>query len=768
MYHLQNNPQDWPRAVAQLPPGSWVKFVDGIQRAREAKQANSGVKTVIRHWYDDRQQPGATLEDNIANARAFFSSFVDGSFVQEAPFIDAVEGWNEYFANGQDAATKARFISWSQAVNIVWTTEYKTRPEFRHIRLVCANTAVGNDIPLETARAVYDYGNILGYHPYVPVNRNLYADHPHFILPHEWQYYSGRWTAMDDLYRANGIRVQWLFTEWGAVGDYGGNRLGPNDGWRRDWIYNGNINEYLGMMQYWFDRFTAWNAAHNDRALWPLIFTSAPPGGENGPWWSFDLQQPNMDIVAQFIRDYVPGSPTDPPTNPPPQPPPSGGNPGMVNGDFEGGWYHPNGVPELQIPESWTFTHVTDQPNPYDSNPWSVYVRPEVRVLPENQLPAHERPLFIRDGRQTVKIFKGSGAWWGSLLQAVNLEAGVYRLHLPVFADLVKEYNQYGKVWADDPEQRDGQYRIHGGAWLPLIPGQWNEITHEFTHSGGTIDVGIEIRVNFALINAGVFMDGWSLTAVENPTPPPNPPPAQYRRVVNLLPQDATIEEKIAVVTNRHTSKETYCQSADDAGELVRGGRSDSFVRCYGSDRWPGDIVAYLRDNYGVTAVTEAWPTMPSGGGAVENPFLAWPTQYRHVTQRFGNNPAYYAKFGLPGHEGIDIRAPHGSNVYAVWPGEVYEAIAEDDGHNYGFRVRIRTGPYRVIYAHLAGTAVQVGDTVRAGQIIGWADNTGNSFGDHLHLTVKHDEAGHGGPMYQGYPYEIIDPTPYLPGTYTG
>ena len=27
----------------------------------------------------------------------------------------------------------------------------------------------------------------------------------------------------------------------------------------------------------------------------------------------------------------------------------------LPNPSFEGGWYHPNGIPELQIPEDWQF-----------------------------------------------------------------------------------------------------------------------------------------------------------------------------------------------------------------------------------------------------------------------------------------------------------------------------------------------------------------------------------------------------------------------------
>ena len=51
---------------------------------------------------------------------------------------------------------------------------------------------------------------------------------------------------------------------------------------------------------------------------------------------------------------------------------------------------------------------------------------------------------------------------------------------------------------------------------------------------------------------------------------------------------------------------------------------------------------------------------------------LHWPTDYVRITQAFGINPDIYAYWGLPGHEGIDIRAPRNSNIYACADGEVY------------------------------------------------------------------------------------------------
>jgi murein DD-endopeptidase MepM/ murein hydrolase activator NlpD len=140
---------------------------------------------------------------------------------------------------------------------------------------------------------------------------------------------------------------------------------------------------------------------------------------------------------------------------------------------------------------------------------------------------------------------------------------------------------------------------------------------------------------------------------------------------------------------------------------------------------------------------------------------LQWPTEYRVITQGFGANPQNYARFGLPGHEGIDMRAPHGSDIMACADGEVYRVHRVDDGHAYGIHVRIRhDGGYKTIYAHLERPLVHVGMQVKAGSLIGLANNTGNSRGSHLHLTLKKEGATEAGTTE--HPYDIIDPTPFL------
>ena len=140
---------------------------------------------------------------------------------------------------------------------------------------------------------------------------------------------------------------------------------------------------------------------------------------------------------------------------------------------------------------------------------------------------------------------------------------------------------------------------------------------------------------------------------------------------------------------------------------------------------------------------------------------LQWPTNYGVITQRFGANPRIYGTWGLPGHEGIDIRAPSNTNVMACADGTVYEVRQQTWGHPYGIHVRLqhRDG-YKTVYAHLAKALVQVGEAVKTGQVIGKADSTGNSSSSHLHLTLKRDGATER--KETNYPKDIIDPTPFM------
>lgn len=101
------------------------------------------------------------------------------------------------------------------------------------------------------------------------------------------------------------------------------------------------------------------------------------------------------------------------------------------------------------------------------------------------------------------------------------------------------------------------------------------------------------------------------------------------------------------------------------------------------------------------------------------------------LVQGFGN-PGNYA---LGYHTGIDISAPAGTPVKAVTSGVV---VSSDTSSAYGNNVQIKHGDGRyTLSAHLSAVTASVGDTVAAGDTVGYVGSTGNSSGPHLHFEVR-------------------------------
>ncbi len=122
---------------------------------------------------------------------------------------------------------------------------------------------------------------------------------------------------------------------------------------------------------------------------------------------------------------------------------------------------------------------------------------------------------------------------------------------------------------------------------------------------------------------------------------------------------------------------------------------------------------------------------------------FTWPLPgYNHISSRFGNRVLY----GVPGfHGGVDIsgvspvtgKAVYGAPIVAAYDGTVEVARYYVYGADYGNCVQINHGAGVVTrYAHMSKIAVSEGQTVKAGDVIGYVGNTGNSFGAHLHLAL--------------------------------
>lgn len=136
------------------------------------------------------------------------------------------------------------------------------------------------------------------------------------------------------------------------------------------------------------------------------------------------------------------------------------------------------------------------------------------------------------------------------------------------------------------------------------------------------------------------------------------------------------------------------------------------------------------------------------------NSKFLWPTPgYNTITSPFGRrfSPTYGASTF---HEGIDIGAPAGTNIFAVLSGHV--TLAEFNGAG-GCTVIVDSGIYKIMYCHVSPNfIVYVGQYIIQGDLIanvgpkniyGFSNNyfrdsdgnptNGSTTGPHLHLNIK-------------------------------
>lgn len=118
-------------------------------------------------------------------------------------------------------------------------------------------------------------------------------------------------------------------------------------------------------------------------------------------------------------------------------------------------------------------------------------------------------------------------------------------------------------------------------------------------------------------------------------------------------------------------------------------------------------------------------------GGVVGDGTLQWPLPgHTYISCHFGEVDA----FGNAGHRGTDIPAPEGTPILAAHSGTVLVSGWND---SYGNQVLLDNGAgLSTRYAHMTKTAVTAGETVTAGQVIGYVGSTGDSTGNHLHFEV--------------------------------
>ncbi len=195
----------------------------------------------------------------------------------------------------------------------------------------------------------------------------------------------------------------------------------------------------------------------------------------------------------------------------------------------------------------------------------------------------------------------------------------------------------------------------------------------------------------------------------------------ELQSLVNLL--DGQLDE----LELRQNELETELANAD---QLVATTESDLNVaqqdyekayaaeQQYNSDREAKLAELQKTSNKSYVGGTFLWP-LPAGNNEVSCGF-GWRIHPVTGRQQF--------------HNGIDIPAPYGTEIYAVNDGTVIEV-----SYNYGdgYYVTIsHGGGIASFYSHVSRYLVSVGDTVTRGQVIAYVGTSGYVTGAHLNLNI--------------------------------
>ena len=107
------------------------------------------------------------------------------------------------------------------------------------------------------------------------------------------------------------------------------------------------------------------------------------------------------------------------------------------------------------------------------------------------------------------------------------------------------------------------------------------------------------------------------------------------------------------------------------------------------------------------------------------------------ISSRFGGRANPFSGYGGEIHLGLDFRGEIGDPVKATASGVVNYASMQN---GYGNIVRItHENGYETLFAHLSEIDVQIGQTIKAGDVVGKLGSTGRSTGPHLHYEIRKD-----------------------------
>ncbi len=218
-----------------------------------------------------------------------------------------------------------------------------------------------------------------------------------------------------------------------------------------------------------------------------------------------------------------------------------------------------------------------------------------------------------------------------------------------------------------------------------------------------------------------------------------------------VVAREAAIEEQIAFLEFIDRQRATHAETIASQTALVAERLAEQRALLADVDAeiafFEGELAALEQEQSEIEALiaAETEPSVGDGGatGAFVRPVPG------AITSPFG--PRLHPILGYTRmHSGVDMSAPYGQSIRSMSGGRVILAASYG---GYGTTVIVdHGGGMTTLYAHQSSLNVSYGDTVQAGDIVGYAGSSGLATGPHLHFEVRING-------------EAVDPAPYLAGT---
>lgn len=643
-FHIQDESvQRWDEAVARTPSLTWHKVVNNHSAARvaalKAQAAGKDIDFSFRQFQVNQHFPGLDWDFYKEQARDTISRFDNEDFRKNAWAIGAWETYNETIAQSQSAEFQARILMAELAACVVWNEEYRSRvPEYAHIRPAICSTAVGNDIPLGFARVAADHDAYMAYHPYIAVyypssdifvtgletaglHRPSFREgvRPYQVStalsaiqvstplsaiesvnemvvgqpsPNEWLWASGRWTVMDERYRAAGYHIEWLFTEGGPVRDYTGKGLlDPMGGWRL--CLEHDIEAYKATLDYWAANVQQWNERNGHRAHSVNLFTVFA----GSQWKTFAHSTEEMLAIAEYANKWTMQEP----------------GPGPEPEAFSITVY-PVANTEPYVTSAFNAPRDYDKDGTFDDKHEGIDLR---AVRPDQDVGGWVPSTIVAGQRGVIerirRIDPGTGYGKYVRMRHDDFESGVrWRTWYAHLDSIAAGLNEGDYVDAGD---RLGIAGSTGNSTAVHL-----HLTIQKTPGGLGGYVVADVVDPFPLIEA--------LQDVEPPEPPSDDcvkAREPYVRVYVLLPPAAGKEWSVAVVNATWDAHRfTVGGSADDAG--IGCGLKSKIVYAVNPAEWTGnedDLIRWYEEHYPDAKIISIYATTPDElGQLLENMVL--------------------------------------------------------------------------------------------------------------------------------------------------